>query len=115
MTIFLDGLSPSIDLSDFFTQAYRNTRAHPADSHSALSAAHAPCPSCGKLVSDPGMVPGYSETSPDSSPLVLMDPLAAVAFESGMSAVEEFRLLKAQVSESPMSVMMLQEAILVKK
>jgi len=35
-----------------------------------------------------------------SSPLVVpMGPLAAAAFESGMSAVEELRLLKAQVQD----------------
>ena len=38
--------------------------------------------------------------SPDSSPLVIpMGPLAAAAFESGMSAVEELKLLKAQVQD----------------
>ena len=35
-----------------------------------------------------------------SSPLVIpMGPLAAAAFESGMSAVEELKLLKAQVQD----------------
>jgi len=35
-----------------------------------------------------------------SSPLVVpMGPLAAAAFESGMSAVEELKLLKAQVQD----------------
>jgi osomolarity two-component system sensor histidine kinase NIK1 len=38
--------------------------------------------------------------SPNGSPLVVPPgPLAAAAFESGMSAVEELRLLKAQVQD----------------
>jgi osomolarity two-component system sensor histidine kinase NIK1 len=46
------------------------------------------------------MLPGYSDISPDTSPLVIpMGPLAAAAFESGMSAVEELKLLKAQVQD----------------
>lgn len=44
---------------------------------------------------------GTTSTTPlSSSPLVVpMGPLAAAAFESGMSAVEELRLLKAQVQD----------------
>ena len=62
--------------------------------------APAHCLSCGRSVSDPLMVPGYSELSPDSSPLAIpIGPLAAAAFESHMSAVEELKLLKAQVSD----------------
>jgi hypothetical protein len=44
----------------------------------------------------------FSSNSPplSSSPLVVpMGPLAAAAFESGMSAVEELKLLKAQVQD----------------
>ena len=38
--------------------------------------------------------------SPGGSPLVVPPgPLAAAAFESGMSAVEELRLLKAQMQD----------------
>lgn len=38
--------------------------------------------------------------SDNTSPLVVpMGPLAVAAFESGMSAVEELRLLKAQVQD----------------
>jgi len=41
-----------------------------------------------------------ADTPSSSSPLVVpMGPLAAAAFESGMSAVEELRLLKAQVQD----------------
>jgi osomolarity two-component system, sensor histidine kinase NIK1 len=67
---------------------------------SAPPTAHAHCPTCGRSVSDPIMLPGYADISPDSSPLVIpMGPLAAAAFESGMSAVEELKLLKAQVQD----------------
>ena len=67
---------------------------------SAPPTAHAHCPTCGRSVSDPILLPGYTDMSPDSSPLVIpMGPLAAAAFESGMSAVEELKLLKAQVQD----------------
>ena len=67
---------------------------------SAPPTAHAHCPTCGRSVSDPVILPGYADMSPDSSPLVIpMGPLAAAAFESGMSAVEELKLLKAQVQD----------------
>ena len=108
MTISLDGLQSSIDPSHFFSRAYGTMKAYQAISppmanggrNSAPPTAPAHCPSCGRSVSDPLMVPGYSELSPDSSPLVIpMGPLAAAAFESGMSAVEELKLLKAQVSD----------------
>lgn len=43
---------------------------------------------------------GSFQPSPDGSPLVVPPgPLSAAAFESGMSAVEELRLLKAQVQD----------------
>ena len=113
MTISLDGLQSSIDPSKIFTQAYGNMKAHQAavaqaqangGYNSAPPTAHAHCPTCGKSISDPLML--YStavgtENAPlSSSPLVVpMGPLAAAAFESGMSAVEELKLLKAQVQD----------------
>ncbi|KAL0948366.1 hypothetical protein HGRIS_010948 [Hohenbuehelia grisea] len=89
---------------------------------------HVSCPTCGRAVSDSltmsriaanggfsasGIQPGQNgvglgissfdiqASAPSSgSPLVVpMGPLAAAAFESGMSAVEELRLLKAQVQD----------------
>ena len=116
MTISLDGLQSSIDPSNIFSRAYGNMKAYQAQavaatasstptangpSHgSAPATAHAHCPTCGRSVSDPLMLPGYTDISPDSSPLVIpMGPLAAAAFESGMSAVEELKLLKAQVQD----------------
>ena len=42
----------------------------------------------------------YAGAGDDGSPLVVPPgPLAAAAFESGLSAVEELRLLKAQVQD----------------
>ena len=123
MTISLDGLQSSIDPSTLFSRAYGNMKAYQAQAAVAAAAAsrnsplstngagagghssapptaHAHCPTCGRSVSDPILLPGYTDMSPDSSPLVIpMGPLAAAAFESGMSAVEELKLLKAQVQD----------------
>lgn len=118
MTISLDGLQSSIDPSKVFTRAYGNMRAHQAilsqvngntllgmnGYNSAPPTATAHCPACGKSISDPLLLSGngqHSEFLPlNSSPLVVpMGPLAAAAFESGMSAVEELKLLKAQVQD----------------
>jgi osomolarity two-component system sensor histidine kinase NIK1 len=115
MTISLDGLKSSIDPSEMFTRAYGNMKAHQAaiaqvhaingggGYSSAPPTAHSQCPTCGKSTSDPLIL--YNALSSDdgplsSSPLVVpMGPLAAAAFESGMSAVEELKLLKAQVQD----------------
>jgi osomolarity two-component system sensor histidine kinase NIK1 len=116
MTISLDGLKSSIDPSQMFTRAYGNMKAHQAtiaqvhainggggSYNSAPPTALSQCPTCGKSTSDPLIF--YNTLSSDdgplsSSPLVVpMGPLAAAAFESGMSAVEELKLLKAQVQD----------------
>lgn len=116
-------------------------------STSAPPTAHACCPTCGKTISDPMVLPlyaGYGLINPNltgaglagltgvggvmgngnatgatgsgggsnegdpnginsngSSPMIVpsMGPLAHAAFESGMSAVEELKLLKAQVQD----------------
>jgi len=61
------------------------------------------CPTCGKAITDTmtmSRVNSIFNGSPGGSPLVVPPgPLAAAAFESGMSAVEELRLLKAQVQD----------------
>ena len=61
------------------------------------------CPTCGKAITDSITMSKITATfhgSPSGSPLVVPPgPLAAAAFESGMSAVEELRLLKAQVQD----------------
>jgi len=47
-----------------------------------------------------GSLLDIADAPSSSSPLVVpMDPLAAAASESGMSAVEELRLLKAQIPD----------------
>jgi osomolarity two-component system sensor histidine kinase NIK1 len=114
MTISLDGLQSSIDPSTLFSRAYGNMKAYQAQAEiaarfspivngghsSAPPTAQAHCPACGRSVTDPIILPGYADLSPNSSPLVIpMGPLAAAAFESGLSAVEELKLLKAQVQD----------------
>lgn len=61
---------------------------------STAESAH--CPHCGK-----NLYTQFDVNAPQlSSPLVVpIGPLAAAAFESGMSAVEELKLLKAQVQD----------------
>ncbi|KAH9929248.1 uncharacterized protein B0H18DRAFT_953709 [Fomitopsis serialis] len=61
---------------------------------STAESAH--CPHCGK-----NLYTNFDVNAPQlSSPLVVpIGPLAAAAFESGMSAVEELKLLKAQVQD----------------
>ncbi|KAI0071450.1 histidine kinase [Panus rudis PR-1116 ss-1] len=62
---------------------------------------HLTCPHCGHSINI-GTAPASVEaiTEPMSSPLVVPPgPLAAAAYESGMSAVEELKLLKAQVQD----------------
>lgn len=117
MTISLDGLQSSIDPSKLFSRAYGNMKAQAAAANSlsngvssAPPSSHghtAQCPTCGKPASVLPLpaLSSYTNTadsSPlsDASPLVVpMGPLAAAAFESGMSAVEELKLLKAQVQD----------------
>jgi osomolarity two-component system sensor histidine kinase NIK1 len=111
MTISLEGLQPPIDHSKTYSrmynatklQQYTNGQTNVFNYNSAPPTAHAHCPTCGKAISDPLML--YNTVEPEnasvgSSPNVVpMGPLAAAAFESGMSAVEELRLLKAQVQD----------------
>lgn len=53
------------------------------------------CPTCGRWSG-----PALSGIDPNGSPLIVPPgPLSAAAYESGMSAVEELRLLKAQVQD----------------
>jgi len=62
------------------------------------------CPTCGRPPSTDSSSMSRNSTSftmsPNGSPLVIPPgPLTAAAFESGMSAVEELQLLKAQVQD----------------
>ena len=112
MTISLEGLQSTIDPSKIFSRAYNTAKAqqyingqtNSSGYNSAPPTAHAHCPTCGKSISDPLILYNASfeaeNTSLGSSPMVVpMGPLAAAAFESGMSAVEELKLLKAQVQD----------------
>lgn len=101
MTISLDGLSSNLDPAQMFAWTHNNgtSTSAPPTSH----ADHIMCPTCGKAITDSITMSKISSTftgSPSGSPLVVPPgPLAAAAFESGMSAVEELRLLKAQVQD----------------
>jgi osomolarity two-component system sensor histidine kinase NIK1 len=58
------------------------------------------CPTCGRTITDGISMARIYGSSTGGSPLVVPPgPLATAAFESGMSAVEELRLLKAQVQD----------------
>jgi osomolarity two-component system sensor histidine kinase NIK1 len=112
MTISLDGLPPSVDHSKFYSRVYNATKARQYATgqnlfgyNSAPPTSNAYCPTCAKPISDPLMLYNAVDTdnsSLGSSPLVVpMGPLAAAAFESGMSAVEEHKLLKARYKMLP--------------
>lgn len=106
MQISLDGLQPirreeSIPMRDMENQS-QSSRSPSSSNTSVPSPYH--CPTCRRPVTKPGTYTGTSGGgflgSPNGSPLVVPPgPLSAAAFESGMSAVEELRLLKAQVQD----------------
>ena len=103
MSISLDGLS-YLESTRFYTRSYPSSAGNL--SWSAPSSSHAdtiPCPTCGKSLGETTIfakLHGFTGTGDDGSPLVVPPgPLAAAAFESGLSAVEELRLLKAQVQD----------------
>jgi osomolarity two-component system sensor histidine kinase NIK1 len=69
---------------------------------STTQADHAACPTCGRAITDSismARISAFNGTSSGSPLVVPPGPLATAAFESGMSAVEELRLLKAQVQD----------------
>lgn len=101
MSISLDGLS-SLDSNKFYLRSHFSATGNPP--WSAPPSSHAdsvPCPTCGKPLGDTALfakLRTYNGT--EGSPLVVPPgPLVAAAFESGLSAVEELRLLKAQVQD----------------
>jgi osomolarity two-component system sensor histidine kinase NIK1 len=68
----------------------------PPSSHSD----HTMCPTCGRAITDDMTLGRVYNGLSNGSPLIIPPgPLATAAFESGMSAVEELRLLKAQVQD----------------
>jgi osomolarity two-component system sensor histidine kinase NIK1 len=100
MTISLDGLQYPVDRPNGSLRAGANgsSLSAPPTSHGDLVS----CPVCGKAVSDTltvGKISAFKSASSSGSPLVVPPggPLATAAFESGISAVEELRLLKDQV------------------
>ena len=99
MTISLDGVVNPLEK----TQVYHHTMGNgPASAPPSTNADHVACPSCGNIIADSSMMAKIASLSgpPVSSPMVIPPgPLAAAAFESGMSAVEELKLLKAQVQD----------------
>jgi hypothetical protein len=93
MTISLD------DLQRTFDPCNASLRADPNSTSLTTS-----CPVCGNALSDGNTVsniPTFEASSSNGSPLVAPpgEPPAAAAFESGMGAIEELRLLKAQVGD----------------
>ena len=101
MSISLDGLS-SMDSNRFYTRPHASSTGN--SSWSAPPSSHAdsvPCPTCGKLLGDITLFAKlHTYGGTEGSPLVVPPgPLVAAAFESGLSAVEELRLLKAQVQD----------------
>lgn len=100
MTISLEGVVNPIEKSN---KVYgHNMGTGPASAPPTSHVEHISCPSCGKAITDTALVAKLAALSgpPVSSPMVIPPgPLAAAAFESGMSAVEELRLLKAQVQD----------------
>ena len=97
MTISLDGVPNPMDKGIMYGRAGNGPVSAPTTQHDQVC-----CPSCGRPVTDSATMAKITSFTgePISSPLVVPPgPLAAAAFESGMSAVEELRLLKAQVQD----------------
>ncbi|KAJ8594201.1 hypothetical protein M405DRAFT_809539 [Rhizopogon salebrosus TDB-379] len=96
MSLSLDGIDAATLLRSFHNGSSASA---PSTSHIE----HIACPTCGKAITDTltmSRLNGSFTGSDSGSPLVVPPgPLAAAAFESGMSAVEELRLLKAQVQD----------------
>lgn len=100
MAISLDGLRNNIDPAKMFARGLAHN-GMPVSAPPTSHADHVMCPTCGKAITDAFTMSRFSFSgSPSGSPLVVPPgPLAAAAFESGLSAVEELRLLKTQVQD----------------
>lgn len=91
MSICLDDLPP-------ITDPFTNSGAPASAPTTTSQPPEYFCPTCGRTPS--GISHSGLTVSPSGSPLVVPPgPLSAAAFESGMSAVEELKLLKAQVQD----------------
>lgn len=100
MTISLDGVVNPLD--KIRQSGGHNTTGNVSTAPPSVQADHVSCPGCGRIITDTATISKIvSMTSGDmSSPLVVPPgPLAAAAFESGMSAVDELKLLKTQVQD----------------
>ncbi|KAI0338803.1 histidine kinase [Trametopsis cervina] len=100
MTISLDGLVNPLEKTNKVFNHMMGSG--PASAPPSSHVDHVACPSCGKTITDSNILGRIAtlQGPPVSSPMVIPPgPLAAAAFESGMSAVEELRLLKAQVQD----------------
>ncbi|KAG9312444.1 HAMP TYPE histidine kinase [Chiua virens] len=100
MSLSLDNIPNNIDPSKMQRTLSNSSASAPSTSHGERM----PCPTCGKIITDSLTMSRINNSSfdgsPSGSPLVIPPgPLATAAFESGMSAVEELRLLKAQVQD----------------
>jgi osomolarity two-component system sensor histidine kinase NIK1 len=107
MQISLDGLQHVSDptkVQPLRTPGGSSVLSSPASAHPSPYQ----CPTCRRPVAKTSVMNGHGvasggssfQPSPEGSPLVVPPgPLSAAAFESGMSAVEELRLLKAQVQD----------------
>lgn len=100
MSLSLDGIPSHIDAATLF-RSFNDGSSVSAPPTTHID--HVSCPTCGKAITDTltmSRINGSFSGSHSGSPLVVPPgPLAAAAFESGMSAVEELRLLKAQVQD----------------
>ena len=100
MTISLDGVVNPLDKIRRATTGTGNATA--ASAPPSVQADHVSCPGCGRIITDTTTISKIVNmtTGDISSPLVVPPgPLAAAAFESGMSAVDELKLLKTQVQD----------------
>lgn len=100
MTINLDGVVNPLDKIRRPTGT--STMANVSSAPPSVQADHVSCPGCGRIITDSATISKIvnMSTCDVSSPLVVPPgPLAAAAFESGMSAVDELKLLKTQVQD----------------
>ena len=100
MTINLDGVVNPLD--KIRRAAGNNNTGNVSSAPPSVQADHVSCPGCGRIITDTATISKIVNMSSGdvSSPLVVPPgPLAAAAFESGMSAVDELKLLKTQVQD----------------
>ncbi|RDX46360.1 histidine kinase [Lentinus brumalis] len=100
MTINLDGVVNPLDKIRRSAGITNNPSVSSAPP--SIQADHVSCPGCGRIITDTVTISKIvnMSTGDVSSPLVVPPgPLAAAAFESGMSAVDELKLLKTQVQD----------------